>query len=210
VPMGAAAFGRAAAGRLPPRFDAVDRPDERLELLPERERLVDRACCLVATCSPGVDADDRTGHPSALCPRRGDTTGVADQIRSVQWWTHHRARVGTAFYLGGVGGVGGCGGAMVAAGCRPPGRRHLHPHTPTAPGAVVRRIEWSLAGFSVAVPTRRAAPRAIRSRRDRRPAAGPGDHLHRTQITFDSAPMGMRRSSSICRSSCGDRPSVVR
>src|SRR4051812_44911602 len=81
---GGAALDRAGA-RLVLRLAAVDRPEDRLDELPERERLVDRACCLVATCSPGVDADDRTGHPSAPCPRRGDTTrcSTADRARAV-------------------------------------------------------------------------------------------------------------------------------
>src|SRR3954470_1129375 len=86
APMGAVDLPRDAAGRLPLAVEA-DR-DRLLDPL-ERERLVDRACCLVATCSPSGDADDRNGHPPAPCPRRGDTTGVAQQTEPVEWWITH-------------------------------------------------------------------------------------------------------------------------
>src|SRR4051794_6889966 len=45
-------LARDAGARLVPRLAAVERDELRL-LVPERERLVERACCLVVTCSPG-------------------------------------------------------------------------------------------------------------------------------------------------------------
>ena len=79
-----------------------------------------------------------------------------------------------------------------------PGGGHLHGE------ALARRRRRTAAG--------RARDRSPRTRR--RPAAPAAvrraDRHHRDQMAFDSTPIGMRRSASICRSSSGDRPSVVR
>ena len=104
------------------------------------------------------------------------------------------------------GGVGDRRGrAVISTGCRPPGGCHLHPHAPPTARAEVRRVEVASTGHAVARARGRPAPGAEPGRRgSRRGVHG------RPQITFDRAPIGMRRSSSICRSSSGVRPSVVR
>src|SRR5205085_2754881 len=83
--------------------------------------------------------------------------------------------------------------AVVAALGRDSRGRDLHGEAPPALGTEPGRVErWG----------------AARTLADGRPAAGAELRLH--QRTFDSTPTGMRRSSSICRSCSGARPSVVR
>ncbi len=69
-------------------------------------------------------------------------------------------------------------------------------------GAVMGRLE--LAGGAApagALPHGSAATDAV---------GGRVVHQPEDQMTLDSTPMGMRRSVSICRSSSGERPRVVR
>ena len=80
---------------------------------------------------------------------------------------------------------------VVAAVGFDPGRGDEDGHAAAALGAEPGRVE-------------RAAAAAVALARG---AATPGA-VH--QIALDRTPIGMRRSSSICRSSSGERPSVVR
>src|SRR5581483_5462886 len=81
------------------------------------------------------------------------------------------------------------------------------PVSPARP-AVARTARRTGAGRAAAGTTRRTPPPAARTPSRTRSRADHAD-CH-PQMTLDSTPTGMRRSSSICRSSSGDRPNVVR
>lgn len=77
------------------------------------------------------------------------------------------------------------------------GRSHPDRETPAAAGTVAGRVVGPAAALALIVGAAAAGAVGVRQRWSRHNAAV-------------RAPTGMRRSSSICRSSAGDRPSVVR
>lgn len=85
---------------------------------------------------------------------------------------------------------------MVAARGLIAGGVHLHAQTPTTFGTETRRIEFTSTLEIGMLCERGAAPTAI--------------HRGHDQMALDNAPIGIWRSDSICRSSSGERPSVVR
>ena len=92
---------------------------------------------------------------------------------------------------------------MVAAAGHPSGRGDRDRHAAPALRAVAWRVE--VAPTAGAVGKRFATARAV---------CGRGHEVDATlggaQMTALRAPIGMRRSSSICRSSSAERPSVVK
>lgn len=88
---------------------------------------------------------------------------------------------------------------MVAATGLPADRCHENTEAAAALGAEARRLEHAAtAPLARAVRNGQTAPAAV---------AG---HIIFGHITFESDPIGIRRSSSIARSSWGDLPRVVR